>query len=71
MAAEKVWMGKVPDLDDFGGKIVDEFVDGRVITGPWATMNPAHHKMYGLGIGTGQGQRYKKSSDGRWIKVEG
>jgi hypothetical protein len=31
--------------------------DGKTIHGPWAYMCEEHFKMYGVGLGTGKGQR--------------
>ena len=74
---EKYWMSAVPELDDFGIKIKDEFIDGKTIMGPWALMTPRSWKQYGVGkLGTGLGQRYKLNPASNiphqtWIKVEG
>lgn len=66
------WSGYVPDKDDFGQPINDEFIDGRTVGGPWATMTPASWERFGVGrLGTGCGQRYERQADGRWLKVEG
>lgn len=65
------WLSKVPDLDDLGNPIHDEFVDGATIYGPWALMTPECHSAQGRGLGTGRGQRYKRQPDGRWLKIEG
>lgn len=32
-------------------------VDGKTNRGPWANMCDKHFKLYGLGLGTGLGQR--------------
>jgi hypothetical protein len=31
--------------------------DGKTHTGPWANMCASHFFMYGIGLGTGRGQR--------------
>lgn len=31
--------------------------DGKTIMGPWANMCAPHFKQYGVGLGTGRGQR--------------
>ena len=68
----KYWMGDVPSLDDFEVPITDEFIDGKTVFGPWATMAPASWRANGIGsLGTGRGQRYRKQDDGKWLKVEG
>lgn len=54
------------------GNITDEFIDGATKQGPWANMCPKCAAAYGRGLGTGVGQRYKKSpDDGRFYKIEG
>mgnify|MGYP003388125620 CR=1 FL=1 len=68
---EKVWIGYVPTKDDFDDIIIDEFIDGKTRMGPWAIMSPSNFSLYGAGLGTGLGQRYKKQDNGNWLKVEG
>jgi hypothetical protein len=68
----KYWVGSVPEFDDFGLPIVDVFVDGKTVQGPWAMMTPYSYRLHGVGrYGTGFGQRYVKTETGRWIKTEG
>ena len=54
-----------------GAPIVDNFIDGRTINGWWAEMCAVCHLRYGVGLGTGQGQRFQRQDDGTWLKVEG
>ena len=68
---KRYWMGHTPLNDDFGHPIDDEFIDGKTNGGPWAFMNPTSFAIYGVGLGLGQGQRYVRQADGRWLKVEG
>lgn len=70
-AKPKYWTGTITQNDDFGSKISSQFIDGRTHMGPWAIMSPASHKIYGVGLGKGMGQRYARQPDGRWLKVEG
>lgn len=65
------WVGIVENKDDFGDEIKGTFIDGRTNLGPWAIMSPASFRRYGLGIGTGLGQKYQQQPDGRWLKIEG
>jgi len=65
------WCGSVPPQDDFGVPIKSEFIDGRTREGPWAMMSPWSHRAYGVGLGTGKGQKYQKKEDGKWHKVQG
>ena len=44
-----------------------EFVDGKTRHGPWAIMCIPCHKVQGVGLGLGKGQKY----DGKGKKVEG
>lgn len=70
---EKVtyWVSPVPKQDDFGIEIENEIIDGKTVQGPWALMVPAVHRLYGVGLGLGRGQKYVKQPDGKWLKVEG
>lgn len=67
----RAWMGKIPERDDFNRKIDNEFIDGRTRQGPWAIMTPVSHKIYGVGLGLGKGQHYRRREDGKFVKVEG
>lgn len=67
----KYWTGSPPDEDDFGQKISDVFYDAKSKLGPWGFMNPETFKFYGVGVGSGRGQRYEKQLDGKWLKTEG
>jgi hypothetical protein len=67
-----IWIGTPPEICDINREpIVDEFIDGKTRAGPWGNMCPKCHKIFGVGLGTGYGQRYKKQDDGKWLKVEG
>ena len=71
-AKPKYWTGTVDETDDFGHPIDGEFIDGRTMIGPWASMSPRSWARHGVGkLGTGNGQRYRKQADGKWLKVEG
>jgi hypothetical protein len=72
----KIWYGDVNNVDDYGRAIDNVFIDGRTKHGPWAIMNPTSFEMYGIGLGTGRGQKYVKGGvgvDGKitWSKVAG
>lgn len=67
----KKWLGSAPEKCDLcGAKITETFIDGRTVMGPWAKMCNNCHTMFGVGLGTGFGQRYKKNGTD-WIKTEG
>lgn len=68
------WLSKVPDLDDLGNPIHDEFVDGSLrIRGSsaWGLFTPSAFRALGGSIGLGMGQYYRKQPDGKWLKVAG
>jgi hypothetical protein len=72
MVKEVYWSSKLPPKDDFGDTYVGVMIDGKTKMGPWANMTPTSWKRHGIGrLGTGYGQKYKRQSDGRWLKVEG
>ena len=54
-----IWSSPEPTCDMCGAAGVREraTVDGATWMGPWACMCDGHHKMHGVGIGTGKGQR--------------
>ena len=69
---KRYWFGSTPARCDLSGiEITDCFVDGATKMGPWAKMHPKAHDLYGLGLGQGLGQMYRKQPDGRWLKVGG
>lgn len=66
-----IWYGDPPEkCDTCESPITDEFVDGRTAGGVWACMCKRCHGMFGHGLGTGKGQRYKLTG-GKFEKVEG
>jgi hypothetical protein len=34
-------------------------------------MDPTCHRLHGVGLGVGMGQRYVRQADGRWLKTGG
>lgn len=74
MARPVYWLSAVKQFDDFDDEIADEFIDGVTTLGPWAIMTPQSWATHSANAGKcepGFGQRYKKQSDGKWLKVEG
>lgn len=65
------WHGIIEENDDFGDEVKDVIIDGRTNMGPWAMMTEKSFKRYGVGLGQGKGQKYKKQADNNWLKVEG
>ena len=71
MNSEKEWGGSTPaECDICGVVIVDVFVDGKTVQGPWAMLCLQCHEIYGVGLGSGRGQLYRRSGD-RWVKATG
>lgn len=55
----KQWTGPAPaSCDICSRKLVGFFVDGKTSFGPWAIMCDACHRVSGVGLGVGKGQRY-------------
>ena len=68
------WLSPVGKEDDFNSRIGDTIIDGKSKYGPWGLMTPASWASYsGTGgrLGLGLGQKYKKQSNGKWLKIEG
>ena len=64
------------DTDDFGvaftKKEGEHVYDGATYRGPWATMSETSWKVHGCGVlGTGRGQKYRRSAEGHLVKVGG
>ena len=63
----RAWVGRTPTACDLCNKpIINVFIDGRTSFGPWANMCPECHVKFGVGLGTGRGQRYERDADGSW-----
>ena len=72
MKIKKKWLGIVPSMCDIcQNKIADEFFDAKTDAGPWANMCPECFIKFGVGLGTGLGQRYIKANDNEFIKIGG
>lgn len=79
MSDKKIyWMSPAPIACDLIGHVggthdditeTGVFVDGRTRMGPWANMCQTCHDRHGTGLGTGNGQRYTRQDDGRWLKT--
>jgi hypothetical protein len=66
------WTGPAPEQCDLcATPIIDTFIDGKTILGPWANMCVKCHSTKGCGLGSGRGQRFVKQPDNKWIKTEG
>jgi len=69
--SDKYWTGSTPSICQICYRnLVDKFIDGATVLGPWAMLCPTCHDVYGQGLGTGLGQLYRLTDKG-WIKREG
>lgn len=61
--------------DDFGNAFTNKegeiIYDAKTHMGPWATMTERAFKQYGVKLGQGFGQKYKRNADGELHKVAG
>ncbi len=71
MSPAKAWVGTPPATCDLcPASLTATFVDGKTQRGSWANMCLRCHKIHGVGLGTGRGQRYVRSGD-QFVKEEG
>ena len=60
--SEVTYVDRLPDCQihthRFGHPGVPAMVDGRTMQGHWAYMCQSCHERYGIGLGTGKGQRF-------------
>lgn len=73
MPVVKKWFGTWPancDIckTDLSTPPILWFIDGRTKQGPWALMCSQCHYSYGVGLGTGRGQKYDSKT---LVKLEG
>ena len=66
---KKIWMGSTK-CDICGEELTKTLIDGRTSNGSWAVMCPKCHKIQGVGLGTGKGQKYVRDTEGDFVKVE-
>jgi hypothetical protein len=67
----KTWIGSPPERCDICGEtLASGFVDGQTRQGPWGCLCGKCHAKYGVGLGTGRGQKYEKQGD-KFVKVAG
>ncbi len=53
------WMGSKPEQCDLCQyKMGEFFIEGKTIQGPWGLLCEQCHDEYGIGLGTGRGQKY-------------
>lgn len=53
----EVLVDSIPNCDFPHGAPVPAEYDGKTTSGPWAYMCEVHHLNYGVGLGTGRGQK--------------
>jgi hypothetical protein len=67
----KTWVGSPPvKCDVCGDALPTTFIDGRTKFGIWGVMDMDCHRLVGVGVGPGKGQKYERRGK-VWIKVEG
>lgn len=60
---DRVEVARIPDCDICANDPIGKprrtpaIVDGKTVHGPWANMCEQHFDQYGVGLGTGRGQR--------------
>jgi len=75
MPEEYTYVGEIPLCDfcqsDWPNPCATPAVlDGKTKLGPWANMCEAHNKRYGIGLGTGKGQRFILRTTPAGLNVE-
>ena len=59
MTKKRKWLSEAPTHCDLcNDELTDTFVDGKTLQGPWGNMCVYCHDVYGVGFGTGRGQKY-------------
>jgi len=68
----KYWMGDIGHCDICKAALRGDFFDARTYSGPWATLCLQCWKQHTpMTLGTGHGQHYKETTQGKWLKVAG
>lgn len=66
-----IYMNPPTKCDVCKGIIGNDLYDIKTTMGPWACTCEGCFYRYGMGLGTGLGQKYVKDDIGRYVKVEG
>lgn len=68
----KKWMGSKPTKCNICHKpISDVMYDAKTRMGPWGILDQDCFDTYGVGLGTGLGQKYRRQVDDSFLKVGG
>jgi len=68
---DKFWQGSTT-CDHCDNQIKGDLFDVRSYSGQWGTFClPCAHRNSPMKMGTGSGQHYKQTTDGKWLKVAG
>lgn len=68
---ELIWTGEPPQRCDICHAVLeDEFYDSKTRRGPWAYMCFDCWLLYGIGLGAGKGQLYRRSGK-EFVKLTG
>ena len=54
----KIYTMENKSCDCCGKKDLTEFIDGNSRQGGWTNFCPSCHKIHGIGLGIGKGQKY-------------
>ena len=69
---EVLWTGSAPEHCELcDTRIEHTFYDARTRFRVWACLCPACFEDCGVGLGTGNGQRFEKRADGTFAKTAG
>jgi hypothetical protein len=71
MTKQAIWLGQTKCCNVCQGPFTTELFDAKLITGQWGTVCDGCFKTFGLGLGTGLGQKYAKRDNDIYVKVEG
>lgn len=50
---------------------LDTMYDAATVFGPWGNLCEGCFASIGKGLGIGNGQKYAKQADGKWLCIEG
>ena len=68
----KTWYGDLSNGCDICKHPFGKYMyDARTISGQWGNLDDSCFVMHGVGLGTGQGQKYERQTDDSFVKVEG